>query len=209
MNVPNLIARVLVTFLTCYFLGNHNGAICVSHMLGDDVREHGSGNAGLTNFIRNYGASRSVLVILIDVLKAVFACWLGAEMFASYGHPLEGKVLAGVAVMVGHDFPALLGFRGGKGILSGWFIAWMIDWRVGALIGIVFFAVYFATQLVSLCSVLAAITFGIGFAFFSLNQTGNICPVLEDGETAHEDAADYNKGIAPVKHGKANTKGNG
>jgi acyl-phosphate glycerol 3-phosphate acyltransferase len=111
-------------------------------MLHDDVREHGSGNAGLTNFIRNYGASRSVLVILIDVLKAVFACWLGGEMFASYGHPLEGKVLAGVAVMVGHDFPALLNFRGGKGILSGWFIAWMIDWRVGLLIAVVFFVVF-------------------------------------------------------------------
>lgn len=160
------ISAIIITTLVSYFLGNHNGAICVSHMLGDDVREHGSGNAGLTNFIRNYGASRSVLVILIDVLKGIFACWLGAEMFASYGHPLEGKVLAGVAVMVGHDFPALLGFRGGKGILTGWFIAWMIDWRVGLLIAIVFFAVYFTTQLVSLCSILSAITFGVAFAVF-------------------------------------------
>ena len=66
--------------------------------------------------------------------------------------------------MVGHDFPALLGFRGGKGILSGWFIAWMIDWRVGLLIAIVFFGVYFPTHLVSLCSVLAATTFGVAFA---------------------------------------------
>jgi glycerol-3-phosphate acyltransferase PlsY len=68
--------------------------------------------------------------------------------------------------MVGHDFPALLNFRGGKGILSGWFIAWMIDWRVGLLIAIVFFAVYFTTQLVSLCSVLSAVTFGVAFAVF-------------------------------------------
>ena len=158
------ISAIIITTVVSYFLGNHNGAICVSHMLGDDVREHGSGNAGLTNFIRNYGASRAILVILIDVLKAVLACWLGAEIFAPYGHALEGKVLAGVAVMVGHDFPALLGFRGGKGILSGWFIAWMIDWRVGALIGIVFFVVYFTTQLVSLCSILSAVTFGAAFA---------------------------------------------
>ena len=160
------ISAIIITTLVCYFLGNHNGAIAVSHMLGDDVREHGSGNAGLTNFIRNYGASRSILVILIDVLKAIFACWLGAVVFEAYGHALEGKVLAGVAVMVGHDFPALLGFRGGKGILSGWFIAWMIDWRVGLLIGIVFFVMYFATQLVSLCSVMAAATFAFGFMFF-------------------------------------------
>ena len=160
------ISALIVTTLACYFLGNHNGAICVSHMLHDDVREHGSGNAGLTNFIRNYGNSRAVLVILIDVLKAVFACWLGSAMFAPYGYALEGKVLAGVAVMVGHDFPALLGFRGGKGILSGWFIAWMIDWRVGLLIAIVFFATYFLTHLVSLGSILSAAAFAVGFAIF-------------------------------------------
>ncbi len=154
---------VLITALVCYFLGNHNGAICVSAMLHDDVREHGSGNAGLTNFIRNYGAGRSLLVILIDVCKAVLATLLGGLIFQPYGLTLEGMTLAGVCVMVGHDFPALQGFRGGKGILSGWFIAWVIDWRIGALIAIVFFSAYFFTRYVSLGSVLAAATFGIGF----------------------------------------------
>ena len=66
--------------------------------------------------------------------------------------------------MLGHDFPALMGFRGGKGILSGWFIAFMIDWRVGVLIAVVFFAAYLSTMYVSLGSVLAAAAFGIGFA---------------------------------------------
>ena len=156
--------RILVTALVCYFLGNHNGAICVSAMLGDDVRAHGSGNAGLTNFIRNYGASRSALVILIDVCKAVLACMLGGLMFPEYA--IAGRTLAGVCVMLGHDFPALQGFRGGKGILSGWFVALMIDWRLFVLIGIVFFAAYLLTQYVSLGSVLAAITFGVGFVWF-------------------------------------------
>ena len=68
--------------------------------------------------------------------------------------------------MLGHDFPALQGFKGGKGILSGWFVAFMIDWRVGVLIGIVFFAAYLLTQYVSLGSVLSAATFGIGFVIF-------------------------------------------
>ena len=159
-----LAARIIVTALACYFLGNHNGAICVSAMLHDDVREHGSGNAGLTNFIRIFGANRSVLVILIDVLKAVLACALGGLMFPEYA--IAGRTLGGVCVMLGHDFPALQGFRGGKGILSGWFIAFMIDWRVGVLIGVVFFAAYLLTQYVSLGSVLAAATFGIGFIIF-------------------------------------------
>ena len=156
----------IITALVCYFLGNHNGAICVSAMLHDDVRNHGSGNAGLTNFIRNYGAGRALLVIAIDVGKAVLACLLGGLMFAPYGLELEGRVLGGVCVMLGHDFPALLGFRGGKGILSGWFIAWTIDWRIGVMIGVVFFAAYLLTQYVSLGSVLAAVTFTIGFVVF-------------------------------------------
>ena len=157
---------ILTAALACYFLGNHNGAICVSHMLGDDVREHGSGNAGLTNFIRNYGAGRSALVIVIDVAKAILACLLAGCMLQPYGLGLEGRVLGGVFVMLGHDFPALQGFRGGKGILSGWFIAFMIDWRIGLMIGAVFFLVYLLTQYVSLGSVLAAITFGVGFVIF-------------------------------------------
>ena len=159
-----MLARVLVAAAACYFLGNHNGAICVSAMLGDDVRSHGSGNAGLTNFIRNYGASRSLLVIAIDVFKAILACALGGMLFPE--DPLLGKTLGGVCVMLGHDFPALQGFRGGKGILSGWFIALMIDWRIFVLIGVVFFAAYLLTQYVSLGSVLSAVTFGIGFVIF-------------------------------------------
>ena len=105
-----------------------------------------------------------MLVIAIDVFKAILACALGGMLFPE--DPLLGKTLGGVCVMLGHDFPALQGFRGGKGILSGWFIALMIDWRIFVLIGVVFFAAYLLTQYVSLGSVLSAVTFGIGFVIF-------------------------------------------
>ena len=157
---------LIIALLTGYLLGNLNGAVCISALMHDDVRSHGSGNAGLTNFIRNYGASQSLLVIAIDVAKAVLACFTGGLLLRPYGMYLDGVALGGVAVMVGHDFPALLGFRGGKGILSGWFIAWVADWRIGLLIGIVFFAAYLLTQYVSLGSVLAAVTFVVGFVIF-------------------------------------------
>ena len=157
---------ILLAALACYFLGNHNGAICVSAMLGDDVRTHGSGNAGLTNFVRSYGFNRAALVIVIDAGKAALACMLGGALLAPFGYGLEGRVLGGVFVMLGHDFPALLGFRGGKGILSGWFVALCIDWRICLMIAVVFFAIYLLTKYVSLGSVLAAVTFGVGFAVF-------------------------------------------
>ena len=157
------ISTAILTALACYFLGNHNGAVCVSSMLHDDVRNHGSGNAGLTNFIRNYGANRSLLVIAIDVGKAVLACLLSGAVFAPYGLRLEGMTLGGICVMLGHDFPALLHFRGGKGIVSGFAALITIDWRIALWVGGIFLIAYLLTYYVSLASLSGAVTYGLGF----------------------------------------------
>ena len=158
---------VVIAALVAYLLGNLNGAVCVSALVShDDVRNHGSGNAGLTNFIRNYGGGKALLVILIDAGKAALACMMAGLLLQPYGYYTEGTVLGGLAVMLGHDFPALLGFKGGKGILSGLLIALCVDWRIGVLILLVFAVVYFITMYVSLASVLAAVAFGVGFVVF-------------------------------------------
>lgn len=158
---------ILLTLLIGYLLGNLNGAVCISNLVAhEDVRSHGSGNAGLTNFIRNYGASKSLSVILIDGGKAILSCLAGALLLNPYGMWLEGSALGGAAVMLGHVFPVLLGFKGGKGILSGFFVALTVDWRIALLILGVFAVAYFLTQYVSLGSVLASVTFGIGFIVF-------------------------------------------
>ena len=153
----------MITVLAGYLLGNLNGAVLVSHFFGDDVRSHGSGNAGLTNFIRSYGAGRSLAVIGIDAGKAVAACVLGGLLLQDYADFTTGSALGGAAVMLGHVLPVFLDFRGGKGILSGFFVALVTDWRVALIILGVFALVYFVTQYVSLGSVLGAIAFGIGF----------------------------------------------
>ena len=165
-----MLLRILIAATVCYFLGNHNGAICVSLMLSDDVRSHGSGNAGLTNFIRSYGPGRALLVVAIDAGKAVLACLLAGLLLANDGLELQGRMFGGFFVLLEHVYPALQGFRGGKGILSGWFVAWMVDWRVALAIGVVFFAVYFATRYVSLGSVLGVTTFGAGFVLLYYND---------------------------------------
>jgi glycerol-3-phosphate acyltransferase PlsY len=154
---------VLITIVAGYLLGNLNGAVCISRLLGDDVRTHGSGNAGLTNFVRSYGAGRALAVILIDGGKAVAACLIGGLLLRRQLGFQEGSALGGAAVLLGHIFPAFLGFRGGKGILSGLFVALFTDYRVALLILAVFAGAYLLTQYVSLGSVLAAIAFGVGF----------------------------------------------
>jgi len=87
-------AAILVNVLVAYMLGNLNGAVCISALLHDDVRSHGSGNAGLTNFIRNYGVSHAVRVILIDAGKAVLACVMGGMLLKPYDNFLLGAILA-------------------------------------------------------------------------------------------------------------------
>lgn len=161
----------LVAALTCYLLGNLNGAVCVSALVAhDDVRKHGSGNAGLTNFIRSYGAANAFLVIAIDGIKAVLACMVGRLILQAYGFGAEGAAMGGLTVMLGHAFPALLGFKGGKGVLSGLFVALTCDWRIAVLILLVFAIAYGITQYVSLGSVLAATAFGVGFIIFHYDR---------------------------------------
>ena len=155
--------NVLICILCAYLLGNLNGSVCISALMHDDVRSHGSGNAGLTNFIRNYGAGRALLVILIDAGKAVVACLTGGLLLAPFGLWQEGVMLSGTAVLLGHDFPALLGFRGGKGILSGLFVALVADWRIALILIVIFAVIYFTTRYVSLGSVLGAAAFSVSF----------------------------------------------
>ena len=96
----------------------------------------------------------------------MIACILGGLLLQPYGFGLEGRVLGGACVMLGHVLPALQGFRGGKGILSGLFVALSIDWRIAAAIFVTFFIFYFLTQYVSLGSIMGALTFAIGFVVF-------------------------------------------
>ena len=158
---------ILLTIIIGYLLGNLNGAVCISRLVAhEDVRNQGSGNAGLTNFIRIYGAGKSLSVILIDGGKAVAACLVGGLLLDRYGMFLEGTAIGGAAVMFGHVFPVLLGFKGGKVILSGLFIALTVDWRIALIILAVFAVAYLTTQYVSLGSVLAAAAFSVCFGLF-------------------------------------------
>lgn len=158
--------------LCAYLLGCFNGAVIVSkYILRDDVRRHGSGNAGLTNFYRTFGGPLTTVVILTDVLKAVFALLLGAWAFgwlpggclALFDHHVDGvlfgKYWAGLFCLLGHMFPCMFHFKGGKGILSGGTIAIMIDWRIALVVWGGFLLLAAVTRYVSLGSCWAGASF--------------------------------------------------
>ena len=147
--------------LACYLLGCFNGAVIVSkYILRDDVRNHGSGNAGLTNFHRTFGGGLTFVVILCDVLKAVLAVLLTSTVF---GGAVAAKYWGGLFCLLGHMFPCMFHFKGGKGILSGGTIALMIDWRVALVVWGGFLILVIVTRYVSLGSLWA----GASFPFIS------------------------------------------
>ena len=159
-----MVWAIVIAALTAYLLGNLNGSVCISALVAhDDVRKHGSGNAGLTNFFRSYGGWSTFLVIAVDMLKTVAAGYVSGYALASFGHYREGLVLGVVLVSVGHDFPALLGFKGGKGILCGFTAALILDWRIALVMLAVFVVAFGITRYVSLGSVLGALTCSVCF----------------------------------------------
>jgi glycerol-3-phosphate acyltransferase PlsY len=152
-----------------YLLGSFNGAILISKWFrGEDVRTKGSGNAGLTNFYRNYGGLDTLLVLLIDVGKTVLACFVGgwiikAAGFASADFQLdwtdEAQMLCGGFSVLGHIFPLYFGFRGGKGILTCGTLAAFVDWRIIMTLLVVFVAIVLITRYVSLGSIICAVVY--------------------------------------------------
>ena len=163
--------RVLLTVVVGYLLGNLNGAFLMSKLLThEDIRNSGSGNAGLTNFMRKFGPSSGIWVLGIDIAKTVLACLLGRFLFAPLGYALVGLMLGAVAVSLGHDFPALLGFHGGKGIVCGFAIAVVADWRCALIIVAMFAISLYTTRYVSLSSILGAVGFCLSFAVLHWHQ---------------------------------------
>lgn len=148
---------VLLVMLLSYFFGCFNGSFMVSHfIIRDDVRKHGSGNAGLTNFYRTYGAKYALLVIACDMGKTVAACLLGSFFFRCLGWDgTLGTLLAGLGCELGHIFPVFYGLRGGKGILSGGTLVLLLNWRVAAVAWALFLLLWLTTRYVSLASITA------------------------------------------------------
>jgi len=158
--------KYIIAVLLSYALGSVNSAIIVSKIaLKKDIRHFGSGNAGTTNALRVMGMSKTVFVILGDILKNVVAMLIVKLMFDG-SELVVAQVLAGIACVVGHAFPVFWGFKGGKGVLSTATVAMCIDWRISLIAIIVFVLVVAISKYVSLGSIIAVCTAPFQFAFF-------------------------------------------
>ena len=160
------ILHFAIIAVCAYLLGSLSFAIIVSKVtLGKDIRDYGSGNAGLTNAYRTRGASKTLFVLLGDIAKGAAAVAIGMLLAGPIG-----KLTAGIFVILGHMFPLYFGFRGGKGVLVGAVMLALFDWRVFLIALALFLAAVFATRWISLGSILGAISFPISTFFFYHDQ---------------------------------------
>ncbi len=145
-------------------LGYLIGAIPVGVIVGRlrrgiDVREHGSGSMGMTNVMRTVGRGAGAFVFLADVAKGAIAVALAWAIIGSSSDMFFwGQVAGGTAAVIGHSWPVYIGFRGGRGISTGFGAILVLSWPVALIALAVFLTVVVLSRYVSLGSMLGAVT---------------------------------------------------
>ena len=185
------IGGVLLCIIIPYLLGSLNFGVMISRRrFGDDVRTHGSGNAGATNMLRTYGKKAAVLTLLGDMGKAALAVALGylivgtnVELFdEATGSTLRykdqfGAAIAGLFVMLGHMFPIFFKFKGGKGVATSGMVILMISPITCLFCLFVFITIVLGTRYVSLGSIMGLIFYPIILTAFSGGQNPTACMI--------------------------------
>lgn len=161
---------VLIVAVGSYLLGSINPAVILSKLIGGkDIRTMGSGNAGTTNMLRNFGKGAAIITLGCDALKCVAAVvptriWftlicehnLIGTHIANYG-----IYIAGFFCMLGHIFPLYFKFKGGKGVVTLAATIALLDWRVFLICFGIFALIFFTTRMMSLCAVIGALCYPV------------------------------------------------
>lgn len=160
-----VLLSILIALITGYFMGSLNFSIIIVRLMtGQDIREMGSKNAGLTNTLRCAGKPCALLTLAGDVLKGVFSvafAMMCASLFKA-GFKPDNDVLyigyvAGISAIMGHIFPIYYNFRGGKGVLTSAAVFAMIDIKVFFAVFAVFVVILAISKYVSLASIFSAV----------------------------------------------------
>ena len=171
----------LLIRLICLLIGYVFGCIQTAYIVGKvtkniDVREHGSGNAGTSNVIRVIGRKAGIIVFVCDVLKAIAAFVLcailfnGGGSFFANGLPIVPGLYAGLGVVIGHNFPFFLKFKGGKGIASSLGVMLALDLQAALIVYAVGFVIILLTRYMSLASLTMSLLFPILILIFFNHQ---------------------------------------
>ncbi len=154
------IVIVAVAVVISYFIGNISPATVVGKLHGVDIRKEGSGNPGTTNVLRTLGVKAAACTLLIDVLKGVIPVLVGRLV--------GGESLAcfcGTAAFFGHILPVCFGFKGGKGVATGFGVIVAFNWPTGLVCLVTALAGAALSRRMSVGSIAAAVIFPVMFFF--------------------------------------------
>lgn len=159
---------VILVILTGYLLGNISPSIIVGRMMGVEIREKGSGNAGSTNALRVLGKKAGAITLVIDVLKGTLAVYLGEVISAGFfPDPRLFGLLAGLSVVIGHIWPIAFKFKGGKGVATTFGVLLGINFYLALSCLLVLIFLVAVTRRVSVGSMGAFITLPFAITIFS------------------------------------------
>ncbi len=155
--------RYAIIIAVAYLLGNVSTGVIVSKAFAhQDIRKSGSGNAGATNMLRTYGWLPSVLTLVGDCLKAVIATLFGKVVGGEYG-----MLMAGIAVIAGHNWPVFYGFKGGKGIAASLGLILVTSPLIALILVVVQIALVAFTRYMSVASIISAVLYpALTWAFY-------------------------------------------
>lgn len=154
-----------------YVLGCFQTAYIVTRIsIGKDIRQMGSGNAGTTNVTRSVGIKPALITFFADLIKTVLAVVICRLIFKDVNPVIVGTY-AGAGVVLGHDYPVWLGFKGGKGVAVT--LAWIFlaDWRVGIVTFVLSLAVLLSTGYLALNAISLSSFFVVSMLFFKFIYT--------------------------------------
>ena len=152
----------VLTAIIAYLIGCINNAyILTKYTRNIDIRNYGSGNAGATNVLRVLGYKAAAPVFALDVLKGVIAVLIGKYLMGN-----TGAMIAGIAVVCGHNWPVFLKFRGGKGIATSVGVVMTVSPLLGLIALAIGVTVIVLTKYVSLGSITGSVTFVLLNAIF-------------------------------------------
>ncbi len=159
---------VILVILTGYLLGNISPSIIVGRMMGVEIREKGSGNAGSTNALRVLGKKAGAITLVIDVLKGTLAVYLGEVISAGFfPDPRLFGLLSGLSVVIGHIWPIAFKFKGGKGVATTFGVLLGINFYLALSCLLVLIFLVAVTRRVSVGSMGAFITLPFAITIFS------------------------------------------
>lgn len=157
--------KYILVVVIGYLLGNISSSYLVGKLGSNiDVREHGSGNLGATNAYRVLGFKAGSIVFLADALKGILATLVGLWIIGDIG-----GLVGGIAAVAGHNWPFMLGFKGGKGIATSFGAIIVLFPLIALILFLVEGVVIAVTGYVSLASVSVAILFPILVVAFGYN----------------------------------------